>query len=411
MVGLFACPECGLELELQGLSPGREVQCEGCSTWVEVPFLPRKPGPKRGHRPRRRPAWKSKTLRAAVLFASITLLGLAGVSVVGGRVRSGHEVVLAELIASADAAESAGRFGRAFIEIEGAVARARKVDRSTSDRLAGLIVRRDRISILDVRARLAAVDGLEPDRAVGESLTLSDRARSDPALDSLAGPIRAKLDESRLRQAKADLEAARRAFDQGKAAEAFAAADRMHGRADLLPSPEAQRHRDQARALLESVVARHGVAIGPVEGKFVAGSPGTYTEIMDRLWAESLGPRGYLPQPRESPWRALWDEKAPGRAIARVAETQDHYYLQSVNRTTQIDGSLEMSWPGRPTWSNRVVSRTRIPLPNLPAYLAGHLATAGRHNPETERRLHDDAQELFVELASRALRGIPGLRP
>ena len=56
-----------------------------------------------------------------------------------------------------------------------------------------------------------------------------------------------------------------------------------------------------------------------------------------------------------------------------------------------------------------MVTQTRSPLPDLPAYLAGHLATAGKRDPETERRLHDDAVKQFVEQSVRNLRGLPKL--
>src|SRR4051812_22411098 len=41
MDGGFACPECGCEICPAGLSPGRQVRCGWCRTWVEVPFIPR----------------------------------------------------------------------------------------------------------------------------------------------------------------------------------------------------------------------------------------------------------------------------------------------------------------------------------------------------------------------------------
>lgn len=411
MVGVFACPECGLELELEDLSPGRQVQCGGCSTWVEVPFLPRASGWKRGRHPRRRPAWESHLLRAAVIFAAVTLLALSGARMIGGRVRSGHERVLADLVASADAAEAGGRYDVAFREIAGAVVLAREADPRGSERLNELIRRRDRASVREAQARLAAIDTLDPDRAVGEALTLAARSRTDPALAPMADAIEAKLSESRRHQAEADLEAARQAFEHGKPAEAFAAADRLHGRADRLPEPEGRRFRDEALALLEAVVTRDGVVVTPVAGRFVAGSPGAYTSLMDRLWTETLRLHGYLPQPRESPWRSLWDEKARARASTQLVETPAEFYLQSRNRTTQIDGTFELTRPGRPPWSNRVIGRTRVPLPNQPAFLAGHLGTESRRSPEAERKLLEDARIMFADLTARALRGIPPHSP
>ena len=178
MAGVFACPECGQELGVEGVSPGREVQCEACSTWVEVPFLPRNLAMRRTRRPGRSP-WASTGLRAAVGFVVVALLGLVASRVIGGRVRSDRERVLAELVASAERAESSSQYDVALREVEAALAHARTFEREGSGRLGELAGRRDRTSLLEAKARLAAVDALDPDHAVGESLTLAKRAGCD----------------------------------------------------------------------------------------------------------------------------------------------------------------------------------------------------------------------------------------
>jgi hypothetical protein len=50
-----------------------------------------------------------------------------------------------------------------------------------------------------------------------------------------------------------------------------------------------------------------------------------------------------------------------------------------------------------------VVTQTRSPLPDLPAYLA----TAGKRDPDAERRRHADALAEFVERSAKNLRGLP----
>ena len=40
MDGLFACPECGSDVEVGGLAPGRQVRCGFCQRLLEVPYLP-----------------------------------------------------------------------------------------------------------------------------------------------------------------------------------------------------------------------------------------------------------------------------------------------------------------------------------------------------------------------------------
>jgi hypothetical protein len=406
MAGVFACPECGQELMVAGVSPGREVQCEACSTWVEVPFLPRNLAPRRTRRAGRSP-WASTALRAAVAFVVVALLGLVASRVIGGRVRSDRERVLAELVASAERAESSSRYDVALREVEAALAHARTFEREGSGRLGELAERRDRASLLEAKARLAAVDTLDPDRAVGESLTLAKRAGRDPALAALAGEVGAKLAESRSRRAGADLALAKGAFVAGRDAEAVAFAERLHDRAGELPDVESKRFRAEAESLIGLVVGRSGVALPPVAGKFAAGSAEGYAARLDKVRVDTLKAHGYLPQPRGSAWAGLWDEKAPFAQTVEVVETQDELYLQSKNRSTLIDGTFELTRGGRVLWKGRAVGRTRAPLPDLSAYLAGHLATADRRDPDAERRLHADALAQFVDQASRSLRGVP----
>lgn len=411
MSGIFACPECGQELSVEDSSPGREVQCEGCSTWVEVPFLPRGGGWKRRRRVSEAFPWRdSKLLRGAIVFATVVLLGLAATKMIGGKVRSDKERVLAELLASADEAESTRRYDVALRELEGALAQARAIESKGSGRMIDLETRRDRVSLLEAEVRLAAVDALDPDHAVGESLTIAERAKHDPALAPLAGTIEAQLDESRKRQAEADLRTAARALKSGKDVEAFLAAQRLHDRAGRLPEIDSRRFRDQAQAVIEAAVGHSGVALPPVTGSFVAGSTDAYTETLERHRVEVLKARGYLSQPRRpSPWASLWDEKAPYRLAVHVLETQEGYYLQSRNRTTQIDGTWELTHGDIVVWKTRIATQTRMPLPDLPAYAAGHIATSDKHNPVTERRLHKDALDQFVEQSVKKLQSLPTL--
>jgi hypothetical protein len=276
-----------------------------------------------------------------------------------------------------------------------------------SDRLAELMSRRDRVSVRDAELRLEAVDSLVPDKAVGESLTLAQKSRHDRALAPLADAIATKLAASRLRQAEADLKLARNLYESGRDAETITVAERLFDRADQLAQSDARRFRDDAQGVLEASVTRSGVALTPVSGRFAAGSAESYSAVLDQHRAESLRVHGYVPQPRRSPWAKLWDEKAPFRETVLVTESQESLYLQSKNRTTQIDANFEFLHNGRVIWKTRVVARTREPLPDLPAYLAGHLATAGRRDPDAERKLRDDALAHFIEQAAKSLRGLP----
>ena len=273
------------------------------------------------------------------------------------------------------------------------------MDPKGSTRLSELIRRRDLASIRDARARLGALEALDPDRAVGEALILAGKARSDRALAPMAGEIAAKVEAARLRQATADLDAARRSLESGDGAGAFAAAGRAHDRSGQLGDSDARRLRDEAEGLIEAVVARLGVILdGPAD------APET---PLTRPLIDALTKRGFAVQPRRSIWRSLWDEHAPIRASARLVEVQDEFYLQSKNRITKADGFFEVTYRGQTAWKARVAARTRAPLPDLPAYLAGHLATAPRQDPDIERRLQADARAVLAEQAAKILRGIP----
>jgi hypothetical protein len=408
MAGVFACPECGQELAVEGLSPGREILCDACSTWVEVPYLPRAGDSRRVRRPTQRSPWNSTLLKGAITFAVVAILGLIAIRIISSRAHSDQEKVLANLIASADKAEADHDYGVAIREILAALAHAQTMNLKDSARFDELKERHDRIIVREVEDRLTAVDALEPDQAVGEAMTLAVKAGQSPALASLVEAIDAKLASLRLRQVEADHASARKAFDGGRDVEAFAAAERLHDHAcELSSRSDASRFQADARSILEGAVARKGVALPPVVGRFVAGSAEAYTKVLDRSRAEALRAKGYLPEPRKSAWSTLWDEKAPFRATVQMIETQDDLYLQSKNRMTKVDGTFELLRGDRSIWKNRIVARTREPLPDLPALLGGHLATSDKRNPETERRLHDDAMKQFVELTGKILRGMP----
>ncbi|WP_435019861.1 hypothetical protein TA3x_001518 [Tundrisphaera sp. TA3] len=404
MIGTFACPECGRELEVEGMAPGGLVRCEDCATWVEIPFLPRAAPSKRWRSPRRRAPWERTALRAGLVLMGLALVAATASRMVGDRLRAGRERVLAELIASADAAESENRPDRALIEIEAAVARARAI---RSDRLDALLERRDAASLREARSRLAALASLDPARAVGEALTLRDRAATDPALAPLAGAIAEALDDQRMRQAGADRDAARAALDAGRASDAFLAAARLHDHAGPLPPGEARKARDEAEALMDSAVSRFGVALPPASGRFLFGSIEAYNARLDGPWSEALRAKGYLPQPRRSPWRDLWDARAPFRATTEIVETPGPPFLQSRNLTTEIDGTLQLEQLGRVLWANRVAVTADAFPPSLSVHGGAGSAASNRRDPEVERRLHESTLARFVERASRKLTGLP----
>ena len=295
-----------------------------------------------------------------------------------------------------------------MIESEAALAQARTIDLPGSARLAELDRVRARVALREARARLDALERLGSDALLGEALTLLQRSRTDPVLATLAAEIEARVAEAQSRRVEADALAARLAIDQGRAGDAFDAAERWHAHAGDLPGPEARRAEADARSVIEGLVSRFGIALTPTSGRFVLGSGEGYDQSLSPPLVELCRLKGYLPPPRaDSPWHSSWDSLAPYRLTLQVAESQQGYYLQSKNRTMEIGGSFEFLVGGRTTWRNRVVASTTQPLPGLRAYQAGRLATADHRDPAVERRLHEDALAQFVEQSARILRGLP----
>ena len=413
MGGSFACPECDEGIELTGLTPGREVICPSCATLVEVPYLPRvqaRPkrwtliAPERGRRGGRMSTRDRRRLRRGLALGTVVVVGLAtwwAVGSIGSRARSDRERVLNELIAASDAARAAGDPGAAFREIEAAVIQARKVDPADSTRLADLVARRDDAARAEVKARLAGLGQLDPDRAVGEAQILADRTRRDRALAELADAVAAGVEAAIVRQTDAGRAHAHAALKAGRGAEAFQAARRAHDQAARLTDPAtADPIRADARALIVAAIERSGVATAAPGDTFAA-----------TAWAEALAARGYLLMPADGPWAELLPAHAGYQATCKVVETSDELYLQSQNRSTRIDGQFVLTRRGQPVWQTRVFAQTRSPIPDLPVGLASRLATAPRRDPEIERRLRDDARTAFRIQADRNFRGIPGPTP
>lgn len=417
----FACPDCGGRIRLAGLTPGREAICPQCATRVEVPFLPRSSGAPRGERPlarlpgRRRKASANRRLRWALALGSVALVTLAtasAVRLIAAGARHEHEQVLGELLAASRQAEQRRDVGGAFREIEAALIRARQVDPPGSARLAEIREQRDRLARAEVTARLAGLAGLDPDRAVGEAQILAERGRKDPALAPLAGAIALGAEAAILRQVEADRDSARADLRACRGIAAFERADRAFRRADgLHDRTAAGRLRDEARALVVEAVGRFGVVVATPAASAGESSPPsagpTIEEFARPFWIDALAQRGYLIEPVRSDWGGVWAERAPYCATASLVETANELYLQSQNRATQISARFVVAERGVSRWDVRTFAQTRSPIPDLPAFVAGKLATAARRDPEIERRLRDDARAAFRSQTERLLRGIP----
>src|SRR4051812_21995503 len=127
MGGSFACPECGNSLKLKGLTPGRQVRCAWCRTWVEVPFLPRVvPGGRSSRVRKGKPKWAGWAWAGLGLAAFLLLV--AGASrMVRTQSRQVHVEAFDRLSDAATADERQGLYGPALASIEAALIEAAKI--------------------------------------------------------------------------------------------------------------------------------------------------------------------------------------------------------------------------------------------------------------------------------------------
>ena len=152
MDGSFACPECGSQVEVQGLAPGRQVRCGFCQQLIEVPFLPRVPAGSWKRRRFSRSRWFTWTLGA--LGAISMVLCLAGViQYVRTHLRAAEKGSIARLLESSRAHEESGRLDQALIDLDVALDLARKNELTDptlieeQQRRRGDLARRDTLAV------------------------------------------------------------------------------------------------------------------------------------------------------------------------------------------------------------------------------------------------------------------------
>lgn len=409
MDGSFACPECGCEVRVAGLSPGRTVRCGWCRTAVEVPFLPRADQitrMRRGRawrRGRRFPRWALAA--AAVLCLAIAVA--AGYRAARSRWSSRRAEELSQLVASSREAEKAGRINEALATLEGALHHAGQSGGSPVG-LDGLRARRDVLSVRDAERRLDALESpaydADPAQGVGQALTLRARAARDPALEPLVGRIDAAVDRHRLRRAEADAAGAREAEAANQPVRAMDLCDRQYRTAGDLPSPLRLRWQTDAEERVGRIVARQGAVVEPVRGQFAVGSPADYTTLLFPVVNEQMRKAGYLPKPAASRWGGLWEAGAPYRVKIEVAERQDDTYLGSANRLSEVEATITLSRRGAPVWRQTHKARTQVPVPGLSAYQASRAAVGDRRSLEFERLLYDDARTNLLDRLGSNLR-------
>jgi hypothetical protein len=411
----FACPECGCEIRLTGLSPGRLVRCDWCKSQVEVPFLPRSEQIKRmrrsrrSPRPTRLPAWAW----GAVVVLSLAI-GLAGANrIVRSSWRSAKAEQLAKMIESSREAEASGRLDHALAAMEGALAFARRSGPELTP-LDALQARRDGLARREAEALLARLESdgacVDPARSVGEVLTLLERTRRDRVLAGLEDRVHVALDHLRLRWAEADAKAAREALEAGDPVVAMDLCERLARTASALSTAPRKHWHAEADALARQIIERHGAVIEPVRGQFSLGSPPVYAALLRPVLSDALRRAGYLPRPATPSWDDLWSTLAPCHLTVEVRERQEDTYLQSFNRLSQLESTVTLSVQGQKVWHETHNARTQIPMPGLSAYQASRLAVGSHRSPDFERLLYENARGNLIDRLGANVRNLPARR-
>jgi hypothetical protein len=412
MDGSFACPECGSEVEVAGLAPGRQVRCGFCHRLLEVPYLPRVPvaGWKRrrfGHLKWTRWAWVAIGLTAALglTFGVIRFLGR--------QYRSIKEGSIKQLVASSRDHEAGGRLGLALVDLDAALELARSVGAPP-----GFPIDEERRHRADLARREVEglLDGLVRTRPesypLRDWLNLVARVGKDTDLAPLKSRIGTAFRESVRRQAATELATARRESDAGRVVASLQACDRI---AKLLPHMGTDAEsgvRREAEELVVRLVEAHGVALETPRGDFVLGSYETYRSRLVPVLAEDLEAKGYLPYRDKSPWKSAW-QKAMYLLRLEVSERLEGNYLSSENRLTRIEARLILTLASsrKVVWQTIPTARTSVPVPGLTAYQSSRLAVGPARSAEFERVLYDNARAQIDEKFGQALAHMPGCCP
>ena len=410
----FACPECGTELHLKGLTPGRQVRCGWCDTSVEVPYLPR--AARRGAHGAwgSRPAWVPWAW-ALLAVMGVVIVGAGSRRTIRAREQARVEHALADLTTAAEEAERAGQFDQARASFDEALGVAGQLRRDREARLDTLRKRRDEVTRRWARGQLdaaATLDATRPSQAVALSLSVLTRAKQDHALDDLGAEVRERLDGSRLRWVEQDLAAARRAVDADKFVQALDICERLEETASNLAAAVRQPFQKQADALVSEIISRRGVVLEPTIGSFTFGTTQSYDQALHPMLSDHLRQHGYVVKPAGSSWQALWDSRAPYRVTVTLVEAQGSHYLQSKNRLSVLSFRAKMTRDGRAIWEEGpTTARTQVPVPSLPAYLASRVAVGNQRSEAFERILYENARAALLARFGAALRNIPETTP
>jgi len=406
----FACPECGTTVDVHGLAPGRKVVCGFCRQVVEIPYLRRVRDPL-WRRPRfRRPYWWG----VAWAGLGVAAAGMVVISLVRhweSRSRAAHARSIQALVEASTEHQRGGRFDRAVLELDTAIALCAGGTDADQATLRELQNRRGPLARRDAEACMKRLEEFRSGPfPLGDWLNLIARTETDGDLEPIRPAVRGTFQKLGSQAAEQALAAALAALSEGAPARALGHCEWIAGLLRHLDEPNRRRIRDLADDVIGRLVEGHGVLVEPIGGEWLSlGSSFNATTLLPKLHA-ALEAKGYLPPPEASGWRERW-QTAPYRLSLQLQEHQEGHYLSTENRLTRVEALLSFAFRGNLLWSSTPTARTRVPLPHLPAYLASRVALSTARLEELERLLRDDAREQITEKLEFALQQLPPCVP
>ena len=245
MDGSFACPECGSDVQMRGLAPGRQVRCEFCHRLLEVPFLPRAASRDWQRRRFKRPKWVPWAW-AGLGVLLVAILGAGAVKFLKRHYDTVQDQSINRLLESSRVHEAAGRLGEALVDLDAALDLAQKAGPDWSSRIERHRSRRPELARRDAQAILNALsqDRSTPFR-LGDWLNLIARVGRDPDLAAIETNVDEGFQNSLISQIGHELSAARQLLKSGNLSASMNACDRSGALlAHLAKTAEPAFHRD-----------------------------------------------------------------------------------------------------------------------------------------------------------------------
>jgi hypothetical protein len=406
MDGSFACPECGSNVEVHGIAPGRQVRCGFCQRLLEVPYLPRAADPSWKRRRFGRPKW--------VRWALVALGLAAAVIIVTGSLRflkkhydSAQKRSINRLLESSRRHEDVGDLNQALIDLDAALDLAQQFNPAGISQLAEYQKKRRLLAQREVEAKLDRLRRHDPSTfPLGDWLNLIARLPRDADIAPLVDPINKQFEAALRREADSQLKAARRLFDSGQGVEASKRCDRIAGLVKHL-EPEIQSTlRSETEKLVSQLVAKYGLIFQAPRGTFVFGSESSYVADLMPILLEALEAKGYLPYRASSPWHSTWSH-AFYQLKLDVTERLEGSYLLSQNRLTRIEAKLSLMSGGVLLWQISPTAKSSVPLPELSTYVSSRVAAIETRSEEIEKLLYANARGQIEERFKRYLGNMP----